>query len=176
VALFNLRTEILKEHSKAQCTAIVKWVDASQERFDELFHLFVKDEYRVVQRAAWPVSYCVIAHPDLIKKHWSSLVKNLQQPNLHDAVKRNSLRLLTDIPIPEKYQGPIMGLCFKYVESPTEAIAVKAFALTILSNLTKLYPEIIAEIKLMIDAQQGKQTAAFKVRARKFLEAAEKMK
>jgi hypothetical protein len=166
---FNLREEILKEHSKAQCTTIVNWVGASQQRFDELFHLFLNDEYRVVQRAGWPVSYCVIAHPVLIKKNWAALIKNLQKPNLHNAVKRNSIRLLQDIDIPKKYQGPIMDLCFKYIESPTEAIAVKAFSLTVLTNLAKQYPEIIPEIKLIIEELLPNHTAAFKVRARKFL-------
>ena len=167
--VFNLREAILKEHSKAQCSNIVQWVGTSQERFDELFHLFLHDEYRVVQRAGWPLSYCVIAHPEFIKKHWAALINNLQQPNLHNAVKRNSIRLLQDIDIPEKYQGPIMDLCFKYVESPTEAIAVKAFALTVLTNLAKQYPEIIPEIKLIIEDQSPCFTAALKVRAKKFL-------
>lgn len=166
---FNLREEILKEHSKAQCTAIVNWVDTSQQRFDELFKLFLNDEYRVVQRAAWPVSYCVIAHPQFIKKHWAALVKNLQKPNLHNAVKRNSIRLLQDISIPEKYQGSIMDICFNYLQSPTEAVAVKAFSLTVLNNLAKQYPEIIPEVKLILEDQAQCLTAALKVRAREFL-------
>lgn len=166
---FNLREQILIEHSKAQCTAIVNWVGASQQRFDELFHLFLSDEYRVVQRAAWPVSYCVIAHPDFITPHWSKLIKNLQKPYLHNAVKRNSIRLLQDISIPKKYQGSVMDICIKYVESPTEAVAVKAFSLTVLTHLAKQYPEIIPEIKLIIEEQLPNQTAAFKVRAKGFL-------
>jgi len=165
---FNLREQILKEHSKVQCTHIVNWVGTSQQRFDELFHLFLNDEYRVVQRAAWPVSYCVIAHPDFITKHSNPLIKNLQKPNLHNAVKRNSIRLLQDIAIPKKYQGQIMDICFKYVESPTEAVAVKAFSLTVLSNLAKQYPDIIPEIKLLIEDQLPGQTAAFKARAKVF--------
>lgn len=173
MSTFNLRAAILKEHSKAQCTLIVNWVGNSQQRFDELFQLFLHDEYRVVQRAAWPVSYCVIAHPQLITKHWKQLIKNLQQPNLHTAVKRNSIRLLQDMAIPKKYQGPIMDICFKYVESPTEAVAVKAFSLTVLTNLAKQYPDIIPEIKLLIEDQLTHQTAAFKVRARVFLKAVE---
>lgn len=166
---FNLKEEILKEHSKAQCTAIVNWVGASQQRFDELFKLFLNDEYRVVQRAAWPVSYCVIAHPQFIKKHWTALVKNLQKPNLHNAVKRNSIRLLQDISIPEKYQGSIMDICFNYLQSPTEAVAVKAFSLTVLNNLAKQYPEIIPEVQLILEDQAQCLTAALKVRAREFL-------
>jgi hypothetical protein len=169
VAAFNLREQILIEHSKAQCTKIVNWVGANQQRFDELFTLFLKDEYRVVQRAAWPVSYCVIAHPNFIAKHWGRLIKNLQKPNLHNAVKRNSIRLLQNITIPKKYQGQLMDICFKYVASPTEAVAIKAFSLTVLSNLAQQYPEIIPEIKLLIEEQLGRQTAAFKSRAKIFL-------
>ena len=167
--IFILREAILKEHSKTQCTKIVNWVGASQQRFDELFNLFLNDEYRVVQRAAWPVSYCVQAHPEFIKKHWNSFVKNLQKPNLHNAVKRNSIRLLQDIAIPKKHQGQIMDICFNYVESPTEAVAVKAFSLTVLGNLAKQYPEILPEIKLLIQEQMLHQTAAFKSRAKAFL-------
>ncbi len=166
---FNLREEILKEHSKAQCSKIVRWVAASQQRFDELFSLFLHDEYRVVQRAAWPVSYCVIAHPEFIKLHWSSLIKNLRKPGLHNAVKRNSIRLLQDISIPKKYQGQIMDICFTYLQSPTEAVAVKAFSLSVLGNLAKQYPDIIPEIQLIIEEQLPNQTAAFKARARKFV-------
>ena len=165
---FNLREEILIEHSKAQCTKIVNWVGASQQRFDELFHLFLNDDYRVVQRSAWSVSYCVIAHPGFITKHWNSLIKNLQKPNLHNAVKRNTIRLLQDINIPKKYQGQIMDICFKYVESPTEAVAVKAFSLTVLGNLAKQYPEILPELKLLIEDQLPHQTAAFRSRAKLF--------
>ena len=168
---FNLREEILKEHSKLQCTKIVNWVGSSQQRFDELFGLFLNDEYRVVQRAAWPVSYAVIAHPEFVTKHWSSLIKNLQKPNLHNAVKRNSIRLLQDITIPKKYQGQIMDICFKYVESPSEAVAVKAFSLTVLNNLAKMYPEIFPELKLLIEDQLPYQTAAFRSRAKALIKA-----
>jgi hypothetical protein len=169
MTVFNLRDEILKEHSKAQCNKIVHWVGASQQRFDELVYLFLNDEYRVVQRAAWPVSYCVIAYPQLIKKHWSSIIKNLEQPNLHNAVKRNSMRLLQDIDIPKRYQGQVMDTCFNYISSPTEAVAVKAFSLTVLSRLAKQYPEIIPEIIVLIEDQAPHQTAAFKSRAKAFL-------
>ena len=165
----NLREEILKEHSKAQCNKIVQWVGDDQKRFDELFNLFLYDEYRVVQRAAWPVSFSVIAHPHFINKHWNKLIKNLQRPNLHDAVKRNSIRLLQGIDIPKKYQGDIMNICFEYVQSPTEAVAIKAFSLTVLSNLAKQYPEIISELKIMIEDQLPQQSAAFKNRGRKLL-------
>jgi len=165
----KLRAEILKEHSKAQCNKIVEWVGGDQKRFDELFYLFLHDEYRVVQRAAWPVSYCVMAYPSFINRHWNKLISNLQKPGIHGAVKRNSIRLLQDIDIPERYRGAIMDICFKYLASPAEAIAVKVFSMTVLGNLAKYYPEIIPELKLMIEDQLPRQTAGFKSRAKKVL-------
>ena len=43
----RLRETILKEHSKAQCNKIVNWVGDDLHRFEELFQLFLKGEYRV---------------------------------------------------------------------------------------------------------------------------------
>jgi len=165
----NLLEEILREHSKEQCNKIVKWVGNSQQRFDELFHLFLTGEYRVTQRAAWPISYCVEIHPAFIKKNFAKLISNLQRPNRHNAVKRNTVRLLQYVDIPKKLQGRVMDICFGYVASPEEAVAVKAFSLTVLGNLAKLYPDIIPEIKLLIEEQLPNQTAAFKSRAKHFL-------
>ena len=62
-----------------------------------------------------------------------------------------------------------MDICFRCVASPKEAVAVKAFSLTVLGNLAKLYPEILSEIKLLIEAQLPNKTAAFKSRAAYFL-------
>ena len=165
----KLREEILKEHSKARCTKIVKWVGSNQQRFDELFNLFLNDEYRVVQRAAWPVSYCIDGHPELINRHWKELMQNLRKPNLHDAVKRNSIRLMQEIELPEAYHGEIMDMCFTYLESPKESLAVKVFSMSVLSNLAKYYPEIKPELKLIIEDQLPHQSAGFKSRAKKVL-------
>src|SRR5438046_6692604 len=115
----NLRETILAEHSKANCNKIVTWVGGSQKRFDELFNLFLNSEYRINQRAAWPISYCVIDHPQFIKKHFSKLIGNLKKPKLHDAVKRNTLRLLQHIDIPKRFHGQLMDHCFNYIQSST---------------------------------------------------------
>jgi hypothetical protein len=165
----KIREALLKEHSKAQCSKIVKWVGRSQPRFDQLFQLFLTDEYRVVQRAAWPVSYCVEAHPPFIKKHFATLFKSWTNSAVHPAVKRNTVRLLQYVTIPKKYQGLVMDTCFRFMADVNEAIAVKAFSITVLENLSELYPEIIPEIKTIIEERWPHETPAFHSRARLFL-------
>jgi hypothetical protein len=165
----NIKAALLKAHSKKQCSKIVKWVGHDQKRFDELFYLFLHDEYRVIQRAGWPISYCVEDHPDFIQKHFPRLLKNVEKKGIHDAVKRNTVRLLQYVDIPKKFHGQVMDLCFKYISSHTEAVAIKAFSITVLHKLAKQYPEIVNEIKLIFEERWDHETIAFKTRARKLL-------
>jgi hypothetical protein len=164
----TIKEALLAEHSKAQCSKIVNYIGNNQQRFDELFSLFISDEYRLVQRAAWPVSYCVIAHPNLITKHWKTLISNLNKPNIHEAVKRNTLRFLQEVAIPKKYQGQLMDYCFTYVNTPTEPIAVKCFGLSVLHNLSKIYPDIKPELKTTIENMLPYASAGIKSRPVKF--------
>jgi hypothetical protein len=167
----NLKEALLAEHSKAQCLRIVKWIGDDQQRFNELLKLFLSDDYRVVQRAAWPVSYAVQAYPALIRAHYGKLIRNLSKPNLPDAVKRNTVRIFQDIDAPECFQGELMNTCFGFIESMTEKPAIKAFALTVLFNLSKQYPDIRPELKAIIEDRWDYESAAFKSRGRKILKA-----
>lgn len=165
----NLQDTILKKYTKENVSAIVRWVGDSQQRFDELFSLFLNGEYRVTQRASWPLSYCVENNPAFINDRYPQLLSHLKKDGLHDSVKRNSIRLLQFVEIPEAYQGEVMNICFQYLENPAEAVAIKAFSLTVLGNLAKQYPEIIPEVKILIEDQLPRLSAAFKVRANAFL-------
>ncbi len=115
------------------------------------------------------IDYCVIKYPALIINHYEELIRNLQKPNLHDSIKRNTVRLLQAVSIPEKHEGAVMEICFKYLQSPGEAIAIKAFSITVLCKLAKKYPQIIPEIKLIIEDQLPHQSTAFKSRAKNFM-------
>ena len=166
----DLRATILAEHSKKQTNKIIKWIGTDQKRFDELVKLFLNDEYRVVQRSAWPLSYCVINHPELIKKHFAKIVKNLQRPGIGDSVKRNTVRLLQHISIPSRFHGDIMNVCFNFINDPGEKVAVKAFSLSILQNFCAQYPEIAHELKTTIEDRWDYESTAFRSRARRILQ------
>ena len=164
-----LREEILKEHSKTHALTIANYACESKESFKELMQCFLDDEYRLAQRAAWSVSWAAKEKPDMIYPHIKDLVSVLQKKNVHDAVIRNSVRVLQEIEIPEKYHGEVMNACFEFLEKPSTPVAIKAFSLTTLFNLSKDYPEIKPELKLIINDRLDYETAAFKSRAKKIL-------
>ena len=169
----NLLAEIQANHTQAQRDKIVSWIGNSQRRFDQLFDIFLSGGNCESQRASWPLSNAVIAHPKFIIPHFSALVENLGKPGNHDAVKRNSLRLLEEVEIPEDFHGEVMNLCFNYVTSMSEKPAIKAFSLTVLQNLAKTYPDIKHELKTIIEDQWDYESPACKSRAKKILKAIE---
>jgi hypothetical protein len=157
------------EHSKKQTDRIVNYIGDDKDRFALLMKLFLQGEYRITQRAAWPLSYCVRHHPELIGPYFTPLLDNLARQDIHVAVIRNTVRLLQDVTIPKRYHGRVMSLCFDFVQAPETPIAVKAFSLSILSNLSADYPEIRGELRLIIDDQWEHATPAFRSRAKKIL-------
>lgn len=166
----NLREVILAEHSKAHTLELCTYVGDNKKRFKELMKLFLGPEYRITQRAAWIVSYCVENHPELIKPYISKMVDNLYHEGLHDAVKRNTLRIFQFIDIPEKEEGKLFDICMKFLLSSTEAIAIKAFGVTVLNNIAKKHPDLQLELKLVVeDLAQHAEEPALKVRYRRVL-------
>jgi hypothetical protein len=158
-----------KEHSKKQTDRIVNYIGADKDRFALLMKIFLQGEYRITQRAAWPLSYCVRHHPELIGPYYTRLLDNLARQDIHVAVIRNTVRLLQDVTIPKRYHGRVMSICFDFVQAPETPIAIKAFSLSILGNLSADYPGIRGELRLIIDDQWEHATPAFRSRARKIL-------
>jgi hypothetical protein len=162
----NIRQLLQEEHSKKQTSRIVRYIGADKTRFAVLIELFFKGEYRITQRAAWPLSYCVREHPELIRPYFKRLLDNLARKDIHVAVIRNTVRLLQDVEIPRRYHGLVMNTCFDFVQQPGTPIAVKVFSLTILAGLAADYPDIRSELKLIIEEQWDESTPAFRSRAR----------
>ena len=165
----NIREELLKEHSLANARKIAAYASADDGNLQELFDSFTSNEYRVAQRAAWAVSQVADKNPQQIMPYIPILVSKLQEQGIHLAVVRNAVRILQQVEIPDTYHGEVMNACFRFVEDPETPVAIKAFSLTTLDNLSRQYPEIRQELKLIIENRWEHESAAFRARARRIL-------
>jgi hypothetical protein len=161
----NLKDALLREYSRAQMLRITDYIGEDPKRFRELLTLFIGDNYRITQRAAWPLSHCVEKHPHLLDKYLTTLLDQLEKPH-HNAVTRNIIRLLQFADIPDNEAGRVMNLCFDRLMQAGEPVANKAFSLTVLANLAKRYPEIKNEILLCIETQLPNASPGFRARAK----------
>lgn len=173
----NLREELLKEHSKIQTEKIAHWVAGNATRLKELMHLFLTDEYRVVQRTAWVISVVAEQQPALVQEHLYSIVKRMGEPDIPVAVKRNGVRLLQYVEIPEALHGEVMNICFALLEDIKETVAVRCFSMKILGDLAMIYPEIAPELRILIeDGLEHEPTPGFRSRGQKTLTQLKKIK
>jgi hypothetical protein len=170
----DLKREILRKHSRAQMLRIAAYAGAGPARFRELVSVYLAGPYRVTQRAAWPLSTCVARDPALVLPHLKKILDLLEKPGIHDAVKRNTMRLLQFIDIPHRYHGQVAGFCFTFLSSKEEPVAVKAFAMSVLHGITQTHPELKRELKLLIEDQLPYASAAFRSRGIKILKELEK--
>ena len=165
----NIRQALQAEHSKPQTMRIVAYIGADKKRFAELMKIFFAGEYRLTQRAAWPMNYCAEAQPQLIQPYWPKLLDCLSRKDVHDAAKRNIVRLLQFIDIPKKLHATAYSLCVDLVDNPNEPIAVRVFAMTAAARIAKSQPELMNELQLIIQQHLPHATAGFLSRARKLL-------
>lgn len=165
----SIRAALEKEHSKNQTLKIVKNIGADPARFAELIAIFLAGPYRITQRAAWPLSYCVEAHPELVVPHLSKLLAVMGQPDAPDAARRNIVRLLQFIDIPRRYHGKAATYCFALLADTQQPVAIRVFSMQVLANLSKYQPELQHELRLLIEDQLPFASAGFKARARTIL-------
>lgn len=166
----DIRDELLHIRGKEHVLEIVAWVGKDKKRLALLMHIFLHDEYRASQQAGWPLGDIGKNHPQLIAPYLQEMIDRMLQPDVHRSVKRNVVRILQFMDIPEEHQGNVMNICFDLLADPKEAIAVRVFSMTVLDNLSKQYPEIRQELKTIIeDEMQHEPSAAFISRAKKIL-------
>ncbi len=159
-----------KEHSRRQCDLIVNWIGTDTEKLSAAIHVLCYHPYRDVQRVAWVINGVAEKHPELVAPHLETLILRLGKTPLPDAVKRNIVRILSFVPLPEEIHSEIVNTCFGYLYSPGEPVAVKVFAMSVLYRLSGTYPEIKTELRELLELELEKDPQpGIKSRAQKIL-------
>ena len=165
----DLKALVSAEHSKKQCLIIADYIGNNKVRFKKLLQIFADGPYRITQRAAWPLSVCVERYPNLVAGHFPLLLNMLNREQAHVAVRRNVLRLLRYVSIPDKYHGDFVDICFRIFQDKKQPIAVQVFAMIILDHITERYPDIKPELISLIEERLPYASAGFRSRAMKVL-------
>ena len=167
IFFMDLKNFILERHSKEHIAEIAGYIGNDKNLIKELIECYFSTDLKVASRASWIAGYAGIANPGLFTPYVSKIINGFDKDLFNDTLKRNSLRLLMELKISKRFHGKLMNKCFEYLESSDAPPAVKANAMSILDNLSKLYPEIRSELKLIIDSRFSIESPAFKSRAGK---------
>ncbi|MDF1673212.1 MAG: hypothetical protein P1U41_06880 [Vicingaceae bacterium] len=158
-------------HSKLFTNQIVDEVIANPQKMEDLIRIFTDGPAFITQRAAWAISVIAEKDPKLINPYYDLFIELLNQSNKHNAINRNIVRAFQYANIPEKYEGQVLDACFRLLKSSEEPVAVKAFSMTVIYNLSKKYPDIAIELKASIKSLLPDGSAGIKSRGNKILRA-----
>jgi hypothetical protein len=147
----------------------VRYIDGDPVRFRELMDSFFGDTYRVSQRAAWVVSCCAENAPELIKPYFGRLIEQLERDDAHQAVRRNAVRTLQFVDIPKRLHGRTFDACYTLVNDPEQPVAIRAFALTVAAKIAEGFPELLDELRVLVEKHAPHTTIAFRIRAKRVL-------
>ncbi len=156
----NIQAALEAEHSKALTLRILQYIGDDAERLSELMDCFFSKDYRLCQRAAWAVGYVAEKNPTLIEPYLEQMILNLNNP-VHDAIIRNTMRAFRELPtIPDNVLGITAGACFRYVSTPSVPIAIRAFAMHVLSKICLKIPELKEEVQMICEDWLQSETSA----------------
>jgi hypothetical protein len=165
----ELREEILAENSRKQGLKVAGWIGNDKKRFSRFLDIFLYDDYRTTQLAAHILSFIADKHPELIEDNFRPIFNRMFDEGVHTAVKRNVLRILQFVNIPEDLHAKVVNVCMDYMADPNETVAVRCFSMTILSRLTEQYPDLKSELSAVIKTRMKDVSGGLKVRAREVL-------
>ncbi|MFK8038498.1 MAG: hypothetical protein AB8B74_09430, partial [Crocinitomicaceae bacterium] len=136
---------ILSENSKVMWERVADRAMSSPKDLKMLFVFFKSTDIRLVQRATQSLSKIHDRDKIFLKPYFSDLIRGLGKPQI-DAYKRNVLRIFQVAEIPKADEGFLFDKAFGYLESKTEAIAIKAFAMTVCRKIAERHSDLVPEI------------------------------
>ncbi len=165
----NIAHKLAEGHSKQITTEIVKYIGNNPARFKELVNYFLGNDVLISQRASWALGDAVCGQPDMANPFHRILIDCLKNPENHNSIRRNIVRIYQAANIPNDYEAELYDVCLNFIADTDEAIAVRAFSIRVCERVIEKYPEMANELVEIIKANISIWSSGLKSRGSKFL-------
>lgn len=169
----GLREFVIYQNGKEHIDKVADYIGPDADRFAQLVQIICENKPKYAQKATWVMEHCCDRFSFLVDPHIDELLAVIQQPG-HQGVRRGVMRSLESRPMNDDQAGLALEIAFNFLEAADENVAIKVYAMGMILNLSKDYPELRQELKLHIEAQLPFQSAAFKSKAARVLAALKK--
>ncbi|HTX89388.1 MAG TPA: hypothetical protein VMC08_10390, partial [Bacteroidales bacterium] len=136
---------MLYETSRRNTDLVADIIEQKPELFSELMEIYLRNEEPVSRRAAWVADTCSEKKPGLAYP-WLEQIAGMLPSFEHDGLKRHSLHILSRSPLPGPATGLLIDLCFTWLTSASESVAVKSYCMEILYRISESEPGIRKEL------------------------------
>ena len=167
----NLQHELSQYPNKEKVFEIASYIGSHTDRFAELINLVLKGDKSASLYASWVVNPCLEQHPELLQPHIQTLIENLSRPNLHDSIKRSTVKALANVggDISENLQGYALQHCFDFLLDTKAAVSIQVYAMQTVFNISKNEPDLLQELSEVIKERLPYGSAGYKARGSRIL-------
>ena len=166
----NLREEILKDRTKENMIRLAGILSEDKQLIEHLLKLISNENQESPAiRLAWLFQHLDDLFPKCVLPYQKDILVILNKGNRFDGVKRALVRALSNQKLKEEELGLAAEICFNYLSSQEESVAVKVHAMTVLLQIVQRVPELKDELIFSLEEQFPYQSAGFKSRAKKIL-------
>lgn len=163
---FLIKEGVLGIRNKTDLKNFLSKIEDQEYDFNQLVELFLSKDLRICQSASWPMGIFAAEHPELLIPHLKKILDHLDHAP-HNAYRRNTFRFLQFMDVPEDFQGIVYEKGMEAIIDTAVPTAIKAFAMTSLSNIAMEVPELKEELIEVIYDQMPFGTSGFVARAKK---------
>ncbi|MCG8579736.1 MAG: hypothetical protein MI866_07460, partial [Bacteroidales bacterium] len=122
----------------------------SPEDIKLLLELNMHDNPKIAWRSAYLLDLAHDINPSILDNYLELIME--RTPKLsNQSIKRHYLRILSQHDMSDIADGQILDCCFEWLQTEETPIAVKAHCMQIIYDLTIPYPELIPELKAVLE-------------------------
>jgi hypothetical protein len=137
------------------------------ELLDELWQFAISSDPSA-WKALWVMDKMHDQRPDMIRPFLKPMLNTVERLG-QSGQKRSILKLLSLNALPEEPTGSFINYCFDLLQSKSEPVASRVFAMQILYNISLAIPELKNELRIVIEDAMIEGTPGIKSRGRKIL-------
>ncbi|MFK5856790.1 MAG: hypothetical protein QM503_11710 [Bacteroidota bacterium] len=158
----------MAEHSRAQAVMIADIIIQKPALLDELLKIIFEEEEPVSRRAAWPLRFILERDKRLMDNYIPIIITKL--PEIKSvAIQRNLLFILANSNIPNFFFGRLLEFTSKILLDTSSSVASLIYSIDIFFDTSKNEPDLLNELRLMIELLLPNATAGVRSKCRKTL-------
>ena len=146
----ELRELILQEYSKSHAIFVAHILKEKPEFLPEFLEIIYLEEEPISRRAAWSLRTLFDDDKTLLLPYIDDMIMRLEGIK-SPAILRAFLAIISMIKIDEKWHGFLIQYTSETIVNNQSEIAVKAFAMDIFFQISKMQQELFYELEQMID-------------------------
>ena len=152
---------------KATMQASKTWMN-DEIIYKILWDIIKKNKHPLSWRAAWLFEHMAFEKPKYAYPFLTEIMENLPYFK-HNGQKRHMLKVIQLYEFSDAQKGDLLNICFDFLMSKSEPVAVKMHSINILYKISLSFPDINPELVSSIEINLPDATSGFKNAAKKIL-------